>query len=368
MKMNNEMHLRTINITNDLKTIELDVAFELALVLAIILIAFMVLIFLGNGLTIWAYLKNRSLRTAPFNVFIISLAIADLLVGIISIPAYISYSLLQYLFVYDVPTVLESNASFFSGTPIVISVCIVQLMTIDRLRMVKDPINYKLMTSNKGNVKQVVFASVIGLMFVSLPQLLTHIHFRIYNSTSSEQSAFFYTILPVFNFYLPCAVLVITNLLFIVNLRRQMYKISGGNLDNSVAKNRNVAEQGQVRLKIGPKSKLSKDSVSDSDSRDSTSTNRADDRNVTLKKLRKVAFNLFVLVIAYLFCWCPVNVLTTITSLFSIFVPHVIMYVTLFLVYFNSVINPIIYAFINPKFRQAMTKAVTGRRTTGPLT
>lgn len=354
----NEMALRNTTSTNE-DTIELNGVGEDELVFIVILIAFMLLIFIGNGLTIWAYLKERRLRMVPFNVFIVSLSVADLLVGAISIPGYITFNLIPNIYSFKLPTVFLSIASICSAIPVVISVCCILLMTIDRLRMVKDPIKYKLWTKNKENIKQVVITSVIGVVFVNIP------YFFINNSTSSEQLIFHYSIVPFFNFYSPCAALVIANALFIIRLHRQLYKISAGKFVKSLQIERNITEEGQVQFEIDTKLDLTKDGISDSTSRVSVSIRRSNVKKLTARKLRKVASNLFVLVITYLLCWCPANVLATITGLSSLYVSQIVINAAVLLVYFNSVINPIIYAFVNPKFRQAMVEAATGRRNMG---
>ena len=52
------------------------------------------LIVLGNVLTIWIFLKQRLRKRAHF--LLISLAVADLLVGVLTVPLYIALSTLLY--------------------------------------------------------------------------------------------------------------------------------------------------------------------------------------------------------------------------------------------------------------------------------
>lgn len=351
----NDGNFRNVTFRNSSATNEINGVNGYALFMTFTLIAFAILIFIGNGLTILAYLKERSLRMVPFNVFIINLAVADVTVGVITVPVHATIVTLPQVLFYELSTGLQDTLSLFGSTPVVISVCCILLMTIDRFRMVKDPVKYRLTTSNKGNAKLVVFTCVTGVVYCFLPWLMTYMHLWIFNSTSSEQFIFYYRLIPFINFYLPCAALVTTNVLFIIYLRRQMSKITFGKLARS---NKNIDEQRHVHSEVLDIPTLVEHGVNDSDVTVSMSANRVNDGKIILRKLRKVSFNLFVLVIAYLMCWCPVHILVTLVGLFSLHLPKLVIDITVLLVIFNSVINPVIYAFINPKFRHAMIKVV----------
>lgn len=349
--------LRDVSETNEMNGVA---GFDLVMT-AILALVLMLLIFFGNALTILAYLKDRSLRTVPFNVFIINLAVADMLVGVITVPIYTTYVLLLNVFSFDLPIIVQCSLSICSTVPIILSVCCILLMTIDRLRMVKDPIKYKLMASNKANVKHVVLASLTGVVYISLPLSMAYIHGLNYNSTSLDEILFHHTILPFFNFYAPCAALVITNALFIIHLRRQLSELRAGKLFKSMQLDKSIAEREQVHFENISRSIST---VHVFDSKVSISTNRSDERHIS-KKLRKAAFNLFVLVAAYIICWCPVNVIITLTALFSLEVSQTVNGVAVFLFLFNSAINPVIYALINPKFRNAMIQVMSSATVCG---
>lgn len=357
--MNNEDNYISNNISwnESSATNDLNVVTGYDTVVTVILAgALMVTIFLGNGLTISAYLKDRSLRTVPFNVFIIYLAAADLLVGVVTIPFHVMF--LPYVLSSDLPIVVKIILSYFSDVPVLVSFCCVLLMSIDRLRMVKDPFKYKLNSSNKRNLKQALAVLLTVVVYLNLVLSMAFINGLILNLAPSEQIILFYTILPFSNFYSPCTAIVITNMLFVIHLRRQLSKLSVGKPVNSMQLERISRAQDKDVATWN----LTVNNVRDCCDKDSVALNRTD-RGQLSKKLRKVAFNLSVLVAAYMLCWCPFNVLLTLATLFSINVPQTVVVGAIFLLFFNSAINPVIYAFINPSFRYAMIKVITaGRR------
>jgi hypothetical protein len=79
-------------------------------------------------------------------------------------------------------------------------------------------------------------------------------------------------------------------------------------------------------------------------------------KHTSLSRDRKAAKNLFILVFAFVICWCPYTLLTLIHALCKQgdnCVSSLIYEITFWLLWLNSTINPLLYSFLHVKFRQA---------------
>jgi histamine receptor H3 len=78
-------------------------------------------------------------------------------------------------------------------------------------------------------------------------------------------------------------------------------------------------------------------------------------KSTSLSRDRKAAKNLFILVFAFVICWCPYTLLTLIQALCKQdqCISSVIYEITFWLLWLNSTINPLLYSFLHVKFRRA---------------
>ena len=78
--------------------------------------------------------------------------------------------------------------------------------------------------------------------------------------------------------------------------------------------------------------------------------------STSLARDRKAAKNLFILVFAFVICWCPYTLLTLIRALCKQedkCIPSFMYEITFWLLWLNSTINPLLYSFLHVKFRKA---------------
>ncbi len=79
-------------------------------------------------------------------------------------------------------------------------------------------------------------------------------------------------------------------------------------------------------------------------------------KSTSLARDRRAAKNLFILVFAFVLCWCPYTLLTLIRALCKQpdkCISSFIYEITFWLLWLNSTINPLLYSFLHVKFRQA---------------
>lgn len=116
----------------------------------------------GNSLTLSAILRTPSLRS-PSNIFMCSLAISDLLVGIIVQPVYIAYELKQ-----EPPLTFAINVLFsFTG---VVSLCTMTAISVDRFMALQFHLRYQCLMTEKRAMYTSLSLWLFGILssFVTL--------------------------------------------------------------------------------------------------------------------------------------------------------------------------------------------------------
>ena len=93
-------------------------------------------------------------------------------------------------------------------------------------------------------------------------------------------------------------------------------------------------------------------------------SSRKDKKHVSLeaKRERKAAKTLAIVTGAFIACWLPFFILALMMPIFKdwAFNPHLVSFF-LWLGYFNSTLNPIIYTVFSPEFRQAFQRILFGK-------
>lgn len=83
--------------------------------------------------------------------------------------------------------------------------------------------------------------------------------------------------------------------------------------------------------------------------------------SVDSKRERKAAKTLAIITGAFVCCWLPFFILAVMLPLMK-GIPPVVLSIFLWLGYFNSTLNPIIYTIFSPEFRNAFKRILCGRK------
>lgn len=364
-------------------------------------------IVLGNSLVILAYKTSKKIRETHFNLYIMNLAIADFLIGILAPTVNILNTVssiqqgLQTIIFY-----LQCLVGFF----IFASASIQMVMSYDRYALVSDALKYRTLYSNRKARKFVIFiwlySLVTSISSNAANQLLTTVsmscfHFPVHNTVN--------VVLYVHNFIVPLTTIVTLNLVIFVKLklRFNVYKLRTSvptvsrNVDASIGRkqtgnapnvdgtcaNKNSCSK---ILKESTVLKLSSDQtvrgvkeqtghpLSDETSFHVTQTNiqTVQDHKVDrfrgfnvrtneissfrMKKLKKAGRQLFLIVTTFVICWFP---LPTLQLFFlpgsSLFINgESIISFTRVIILLNSAINPVIYITTCKMFRFQVKKII----------
>ncbi|XP_038564247.1 adenosine receptor A2b [Micropterus salmoides] len=297
----------------------------------------------GNILVCWAVAINTTLKNAT-NYFLVSLAVADILVGCLAIPFAITISIgidLDFygcLFLACFVLVL-TQSSIFSLLAI----------AIDRYLAVKIPLRYKELMTGKTAREIIAILWILSFVIGLIPFFGWNLKYTsCKNSSSAENNTlnpglmeglrgggdllrscklkcFFESVVDMhymvyFNFF----VCVLLPLLIMLGIYMKIFTVARKQLR-------------QIELKC----------VGNGDSHN----------HGLLQKEIRAAKSLSIIVGLFAICWLPVHILNCLTLFYrELDKPAVVMYVAIILSHANSAVNPIIYAYRIQDFRNTFRK------------
>ncbi|GAA6218395.1 adenosine receptor A2b [Lates japonicus] len=296
----------------------------------------------GNVLVCWAVAINTTLKNAT-NYFLVSLAVADILVGCLAIPFAITISIgirLDFygcLFLACFVLVL-TQSSIFSLLAI----------AIDRYLAVKIPLRYKELMTGKTAREIIAILWILSFVIGLIPFFGWNMKYakcrdnssRTDNTTDAGQQGpsgrggllwscklrcFFESVVDMhymvyFNFF----VCVLPPLLIMLGIYLKIFTVARKQLR-------------QIELKC----------VGNGDSH----------HHGLLQKEIRAAKSLSIIVGLFALCWLPVHILNCLTLFYGhLKKPDVVMYVAIILSHANSAVNPIIYAYRIQDFRNTFRK------------
>ena len=272
---------------------------------------------LGNALVVAAFAMDRKLRSFG-NYFILNLAISDFIVGLL-ICIYMPY-LLEGCWRLTRLGCLVFN--FFDYVVPLASAWNMALISLDRYCSVARPIEYRMYLNSNRTVLLMTVPWVAGTLWYG-PTVLFWARFtgREPIADGSCQVEFFdhatYLIFcSCVEFLLPFITVATINILIYANIRRR----SRGLMHSSV---------------------------------DSQKTAKA--KNL-LSRDKKSARSLAILIVVFLFTWGPFEVCSFVNPLCGFCIPSSVFDAVFWLLWLNSTINPILYPFLQQRFRVAFTR------------
>ncbi|XP_041741559.1 adenosine receptor A2b [Coregonus clupeaformis] len=296
----------------------------------------------GNVLVCWAVAINTTLKTAT-NYFLVSLAVADILVGCLAIPFAITISIgidLDFygcLFLACFVLVL-TQSSIFS----------LLAVAIDRYLAIKIPLRYRELVTGTRARRIIAILWMLSFIIGLIPFLgwnlkvsssRQNVSSSLTNGSSvgdtnttisSNLTCLFENVVDMhymvyFNFFgcvLPPLLIMLGIYVKIFTVaRKQMHKIE---LKCSVSSNGGSQHHGLLQREI------------------------------------RAAKSLSIIVGLFALCWLPVHILNCLTLFYKeLQKPPLVMYIAIMLSHANSAVNPIIYAYRIQDFRNTFRKILT---------
>ncbi|XP_028828877.1 neuropeptide FF receptor 2-like [Denticeps clupeoides] len=301
-----------------------------------------ILCMVGNGIVSFIVLRNKNMRTVT-NLFILNLAVSDLLVGIFCMPTTLVDNIITG---WPFGSIVCKLSGMVQGISVSASVFTLVAIAVDRFRCIVYPFKQKLTISTSTLIIMVIWVLAISIMCPSAVMLQVTKEHRISilsvndNTTqpfywcreiwpSQEMRKIYTTVLFTSIYLAPLSLIVI------------MYARIGITL----FKTSMPASVGQSGSSLG------------------ASKARYDNQHTVSKKKKRVVKMLLVVALLFIFSWLPLWALMMLSDYASLTEhQHRIINIYVFplahwLAFFNSSINPIIYGFFNENFRRGFQAA-----------
>uniref|UniRef100_A0A8C2HWJ5 Melatonin receptor 1Bb n=2 Tax=Cyprinus carpio TaxID=7962 RepID=A0A8C2HWJ5_CYPCA len=283
-------------------------------VLASVLIFTTVVDVLGNLLVIMSVFRNRKLRNAG-NVFVVSLAFADLVV------AFYPYPVVLYAIFHDGWSLGETQckvSGFLMGLSVIGSVFNITGIAINRYCYICHSFTYGRLYSFRNTLLLVALIWALTVLAILPNFFVGSLSYdpRVYSCTFTQTASSSYTVVVVVvHFLVPIAVVTFCYLriwVLVIQVRRKV--------------------KSEERSRVRP----------------------SDLRNFV---------TMFVVFVLFAICWAPLNLIGLAVAIdpeiMAPRIPDWLFVVSYFMAYFNSCLNAIIYGLLNRNFRKEYVRIMT---------
>ncbi|XP_030576688.1 trace amine-associated receptor 1-like [Archocentrus centrarchus] len=271
----------------------------------------------GNLLVIIAVIYFKQLHT-PTNSLIVSLAVADLLVGFIVFPLTKEFSITSCLYYDNLFCKVRGSFDVSLCTASILNLCCI---SIDRYYAVCKPLTYKVKI-NDYIVNMMVLVSWAVSALIGISFLIVGMKKEKCTSNCLTDAIVRNIMGLIFSFYLPVIIMLCIYLKILLVAQRQARSI-------------------QNTTKCG---------------------------TAVSKKEKKATKTLAIVMGLFLMCWLPFFLCTTVLSFSHVFMPLPLIEFLNWIALLNSMLNPFIYAFFYSWFRSALRLILSGKIFQGDFT
>ncbi|XP_068199403.1 trace amine-associated receptor 1-like [Antennarius striatus] len=269
----------------------------------------------GNLLVIISIIYFKQLHT-PTNTLILSLAVADLLVGVIVFPLTIEFSMGVCMFDNNLLCQVRGVFDVSLCTSSILNLCCI---SVDRYYAVCQPLTYKTKVNDHVVVVMVMVSWGLSLL-IGVAFIIVGISQKNCTSTCLIDFIIANIFGLIFSFYLPVIVMLFIYLKIFFVARRQAHSIQ------SLKSRRTIG-----RLES------------------------------------KATKTLAIVMGVFLICWLPFFLCQTVMSFSRVYIPIAVFEILNWFALSNSMLNPFIYAFFYSWFRSAFRMIISGKILNGDL-
>ncbi|KAM9840800.1 trace amine-associated receptor 1-like [Aulostomus maculatus] len=265
----------------------------------------------GNLLILISIIYFKQLHT-PTNYLILSLAVTDLLVGVVAFPVGMKFTISSCLYKYDVFCNVREIFDVTLSTASVLNLCCI---SIDRYFVVCQPLRYR--TTITRNVVVIMILVIWSVsVLVAIGFIIAELDREQCGEKCNIDVLLANTVGPVFSFYLPLIIMVCIYVKIFLVAQKQARSIQN--------------------------------------------TTRKSGATVS-KSERKATKTLAIVMGVFLICWTPFFLCFYFQLLNPVTVPLPLFEALIWLALSNSMLNPFIYAFFYSWFRSAFRMIICGK-------
>ncbi|XP_078029695.1 trace amine-associated receptor 1-like [Epinephelus lanceolatus] len=293
----------------------------ICVLLYIFLMLLSVITIFGNLLVIIAVLYFQQLHT-PTNYLILSLAVADLLVGIIVFPFSLAFSVSSCLYHEGLFCKVRGSFDISLSTTSILNLCCI---SVDRYYAVCQPLTYNIRINHRVIVVMILVSWGVSAL-IGISVIIAGLNNEKCNERCLIDVLIENTVGPILSFYLPVIIMLCIYLKIFLVAKRQVRSIQNTTCQNTKS-------------------------------------------GATVSKMeRKATKTLAIVLGVFLLCWTPFFLCITFLPLINDSVPISMIETLNWLALSNSMLNPFIYAFFYSWFRSAFRMIISGKIFQGDYT
>ncbi|XP_012343074.1 octopamine receptor beta-2R-like isoform X2 [Apis florea] len=312
----------------------------------------------GNLLVMVSVMRHRKLRIIT-NYFVVSLALADMLVAMFAMTFNASVQLTgKWLFGYFMCDVWNSLDVYFSTSSILHLMCI----SVDRYWAIVKPLKYPIIMTRRL-AAYMLLACWILPAFISFMPIFMGWYTTPENSMHRQKhpdlcefkvNKIYVIFSSSISFWIPCTIMTLTYFAVFKEANRQekqMHSRMGNVMLLSHRPSKDLNNLNGELNSAGSSKTLTLNEISTNHLHTPTK-----DKNIMkMKREHKAARTLGIIMGTFILCWLPFFLWYVITTLCgeSCPCPDIVIALLFWIGYTNSALNPLIYAYFNRDFREA---------------
>uniref|UniRef100_A0A3Q3WAP5 Alpha-2A adrenergic receptor n=1 Tax=Mola mola TaxID=94237 RepID=A0A3Q3WAP5_MOLML len=361
-----------------------------------ILVSFLILIIVtGNVMVVIAVITSRALR-APQNLFLVSLACADILVATLVMPFSLANELMGYWYFGKVWCEIYLALDVLFCTSSIVHLCAISL---DRYWSISRALEYSLRRTPR-RIKCTVFIVWVLAAIISLPPLITMKKSDSENNCPEceiNDEKWYIIFSCTASFFAPCIIMITVYVRIYLIARKRTRKLPGerqreyGNLGSLDRRDRTSRELEGAGGREANGLEVEEE-PSSSDGNDTILCSRMKKRGMRAAKVTQVkpgetslkpcarvgrwkerqnrerhfTFVLAVVMGVFVLCWFPFFFTYTLTAVCGTnWVPGTLFKMFFWFGYCNSSLNPVIYTIFNKDFRRSFKKILCKKNRRG---
>lgn len=365
-----------------------------ALPLSVLVGLLILLIIFGNVLVIIAVFTSRALR-APQNLFLVSLASADILVATLVMPFSLANELMGLWAFGQVWCEIYLALDVLFCTASITHLCAISL---DRYWSITQAIEYNLKRTPQ-RIKRIIFIVWVIAAVISFPPLIT-MEKEEGNTCEINREKWYIISSSIGSFFLPCIIMVLVYIrIYQIAKKRTRAppgdrrikeagkkenelekdpheklngdpnvepddkgEINGVDMEESSSSDHKVSNPCSLKKKSSKgKTKLSQIKPGDSDKHEACQATKTSRWKGRQNREKRFTFVLAVVIGVFVICWFPFFFTYTLTAFCECCVPRTLFKFFFWFGYCNSSLNPIIYTIFNNDFRRSFKKILCRR-------